>query len=82
MGQVCTLVWRDGGWCALSEPSGNGDCAQVEIPCGEGEDEGDTVVLAHQEVYSEGLLEALVDLSLNESNESSWHVLLHRRLCL
>ena len=59
----------------------HGDCAQVEVNCGKGADEGSRVGPAHQEVAGEDLAEALVELSLNESNESGRHVLLHRPLC-
>ena len=52
------------------------------MPCGEGADEGVKVGPAHREVAGEGLAEALVELSLNESNESGRHVLLHCQLCL
>ena len=65
----------------FSEPSGHGDCAWVEVTCGEGADEGIKVGPAHREVADEGLAEALFELSLNESNKSGRHVLLHRRLC-
>ena len=81
VGRACLPVWRDGGWYALSEPSGHGDCVWVEVPCGEGADEGGKVGPAHRELAGEGLAEALVELSLNELNESGRHVLLHRRLC-
>ena len=80
MGRACVPVWGDGGWYALLEPSGHGDCARAEVTCGEGADEGGKLGPAHQEVAGEGLAEALVELSLNELNESGWHVLLHRRL--
>ena len=36
---------------------------------------------AHWEVAGEDLAEALVEISLDESNESSQHVLLYFRLC-
>ena len=74
-------MWLDGGWYALSEPSGHGDCAQVEVPCGEGADEGGKVGPAHRKVDGEGLAETFVELSLNELNKSGRHVLLHRHLC-
>ena len=74
-------MWRDGDWYALSEPSGHGDCARVEVPCGEGAYEGGKVGPAHREVAGEGLEEAIVELSLNDSNESGQNVLLHCRLC-
>ena len=56
-------------------------CARVEVPCREGADEGGKVGPAHREVAGEVLVETLVELSLNESNKSGQHVLLHRYLC-
>ena len=37
---------------------------------------------AHWEVAGKDLVEDLVELGLNESNESGLHILLQRRLCL
>ena len=71
----------DGGWKAVPETSRHGDCAQVKIFCGESEDEEDTVGPAHREVAGEGPEEALVKLSLDESNEGGRHVLLYHCLC-
>ena len=73
-------MWRDGGWQVVSETSGHGDCAQMEVPFGESAYEGGKVGPVHREVAGEGLAEALVEIILNESNESGRHVLLHRRL--
>ena len=50
------------------------------MPCGEGEDEVGKVGPLHQEVDGEGLVEALIEIGLNESNESVRHILLYRRL--
>ena len=58
----------------MPEPSGHGDCARVEVPCGEGADDGVKVGLEHQEVAGEGLTEALFEIILNESNESGRHL--------
>ena len=52
----------------------------MEGPCGESADEGVNVGPAHREVAGEGLEEAIVELSLNELNESGRHVFLHRHL--
>ena len=79
-GSACVPMWCDGGWYASSEPSGHGDFAWVEVPCGEGADEGGKVGPAHWEVAGEGLAEAIIELSLNKSNESGRHVLLYRLL--
>ena len=65
----------------MSEISGHGDCARMKVSCGESADDGDKVVPEHREVANEDLAESLVGLSLNESNESGRHVLLHRCLC-
>ena len=81
MGLGCAPVCRDGGWNDVSETSRHGDCARVKVSCGESADEGGKVGPAHREVDGEGLAEALVKSSLNELNESGWHVLLHCRLC-
>ena len=75
-------MWHDGGWYALSEPYGHGDFARVEVACGEGADDVGKVGPSHHEVAGEALAEALVELSLNESNGSGRNVLLHRRLCV
>ena len=65
----------------MSETSGHDDCARVELTCGDIVDEDGKMVPSQQEVAGEGLTGALVELSLNESNESGRHVFLHRRLC-
>ena len=64
------------------EPSGHCDCARVEVPCGKSADDGCKVGPAHRKVAGERLAEALVELSVNESNESGLHVVLHHHLCL
>ena len=81
VGKACLTVWHDCGWYSLSEPFVHGDCARVEVPCGEVADDGVKVGLEHQEVAGEGLTEALFEIILNESNESGRHVLLYRHLC-
>ena len=58
----------------------HGDCAWVEVSCGQSSDEGNKVGPAHREVAGEDLAEALVKLSLNYSNKGGWNVLLY--LCL
>ena len=68
MGQGCNLVCCDSGWQDVTENSRHGDCARVKVSCGESADEGGKVEPARQEVAGEGLIEALVKLSLNESN--------------
>ena len=70
----------DGGWKAVPETSRHGDCARVKVSCGKSADEGGKVVPAHSEVAGEGMSEAFVKISLNESNEGGWYVLLYRLL--
>ena len=82
VGQGCAPVSRDSGWQAVSETSRHGNCAREKVPCGESEDERGKVGPAHREVAGKGLAEDLVELSLNESNESGRNDLLHRHLCL
>ena len=43
----------------------NGECARVEMSCGERSDEGSKVGPAHRKVAGEGLVEDLIKLSLN-----------------
>ena len=69
---------NDGGWKAEAETPRHGDCARVEISCGERSDEGIKVGPAHREMAGEDLAEAIVELSLNELNEGGRHILLHR----
>ena len=73
-------MYFDGGWKDVSETSWHGDCARVKVSCGESEDEGVKVGPEHWEVADEGLVEALVKLSVNESNKSGRHVLLQSSL--
>ena len=70
----------DGGWQAVPESSRHGNCARVKVSCGESADEGGKVGPAHREVAGEVLAEALVKLSLNNSNEGGRHVLLYQCL--
>ena len=51
------------------EPPQHSDSFRVEVPGLQGPDEGSKVGPAHREVAGEDLVEALVELSLNESNE-------------
>ena len=51
------------------------------MACGECFNEGGKLGPAHRDVDVEDLVEALVELSLKESNKGGRHVLLHRRLC-
>ena len=60
----------------------HGDCAWVEVSCGQSSDEGNKVGPAHRAVAGEDLAEALVKISLNESNEFDRNVLLYGCLCL
>ena len=80
MGRGCTPVCCKSGWQVVSETSGNGECVWVRVSCGESADDGGKVGLAHREVSGEGLAEAIVELSLNESKESGRHVFLQRCL--
>ena len=64
------------------EPPRHSESFRVEVPGRQGPDEGSKVGPAHREVAGEDLVEALVELSLNESNEGCQHVLLDRCLCL
>ena len=54
----------------------------MEVSCRQGPDDGSKLGPAHQKVTGEDLTEAVVELSLNESNEGCWHVLFDRCLCL
>ena len=74
------VVWGCLG-CWDGKP-GHGDSAQVEVTCGQFSNEGGELGTAHWEVAGEDLAEALVEIGLDESNESSQHVLLYFRLCL
>ena len=65
----------------MSEPPGHGDRVGSEVSRCQGSDEGGPVWTAHQEVAGENLLEALVEIGLNESDEGGRHVLLDRCLC-
>ena len=51
------------------------------MTCGDCSNKRGKVGPAHREVDGEDLAEDLVELGLNESNESVRHVLLNRRLC-
>ena len=64
----------------MPDNPGHGECARVEVSCGEGSDEGGKVGPAHREVADEDLAEALVKLSLNELDEGGRHVLLYHYL--
>ena len=65
----------------MPKTSRHGDFAWVKVSCGESADEGGKVGPAHREVAGEGLVEALVKLSLNKLNEGGRHVLLYHCLC-
>ena len=62
-------------------PPRHGDSVQVEVSGRQGSDEESKVGPAHREVSGEDLAEALVKLSLNESNEGCQNVLLDRCQC-
>ena len=64
----------------MLENPGHGDCAWVEVSCGEGSDEGGKVGPAHREVSGEDLVEALVKLSLNGLDKGGRRVLLYHCL--
>ena len=75
-------------WCGVMavgrlcrNPPRNSDSVQMEVSSRQGPDEGSKVGPAHREVAGEDLAEALIKLSLNESNEGCRHVLLDRCLC-
>ena len=53
----------------------------MEVSGGQGSDDGSKVGPVHWEVAGEDLAEALVKLSMNESNEGCQHVLLDHCLC-
>ena len=59
-------------------PPRNGDSVRVEVSGSQGPDDGSKAGPAHREMAVEDLAEALVELSLNESNKGCWHVLLDR----
>ena len=75
-------MWRESGWYVVPEPPRHGDSVRVEVSDCQGSDEGSKVGPEHREVAGEDLAEALVKISLNESNEGGQHVLLHRCLLL
>ena len=54
----------------------------MEMAFGECSNKGGEVGPAHREMDGKYLAEDLIELGLNESNESGQHVLLHRRLLL
>ena len=58
------------------EPYGHGDRVGAEVSRRQGSDEGGQVWPAHRELDGENLLEALVELGLDESDEGGRHVLL------
>ena len=64
----------------MPEPPQNGDSVQVEVSGRQVPDEGSNLGPSHREVAGEDLVEALVELSLNESKEGCRHVLLDRCL--
>ena len=74
-------MWSEGGRYVGAETSRYGDRVWAKMAFGECSNEGGEVGPAHQEVAGEELVESLVELGLNESNESGQHVLLHCRLC-
>ena len=74
-------MWRDGVRQVVPEPPWHSDSVRMEVSVGQGPDEGSKVGPAHWEVAGEDLAEALVELSLNESNVGCQHVLLDRFLC-
>ena len=74
-------MWCDGGWLVVPEPPRHSDSVRVGVSGRQGPDEGNKVGPAHREVAGEDLAEALVELSLNNSNEGCQHVLLDRCLC-
>ena len=61
----------------MRETPWHSHCARMEVSCGKSSDEGSKVGPAHREVAGEDLAEALVKLSLNESDEGGWNVLLY-----
>ena len=64
----------------MPEPPRHSDGVRVEVSGRQGPDEGSKVGPLHREVAGEDLEEALVELSLNESNQGCWNVLLDRCL--
>ena len=65
----------------MPEPPWHGDSVQVEVSGRQSPDEGSKVCPEHREVAGEDLAEALVELSLNESNEGCRYALLDLCLC-
>ena len=65
----------------MPETPQHSDSVRVEVSGCQGHDEGSKVGPAYQELTGEDLAEALVELSLNGSNEGCRHVLLDLFLC-
>ena len=65
----------------MPEPPWHSRSVWMEVFGLQGPDEGSKVGPANREVAGEDLPEALVELSLNESNEGFRRVLLDRCLC-
>ena len=65
----------------MPEPPWHSRSVWMEVYGSQGPDEGSKVVPVHREVDDEDLVEVLVELSLNESNEGFQNVLLDRCLC-
>ena len=74
-------MWRDSSQWVVPEPPRHGNSVQVEVSGRQVSDEESKVGPAHREVSGEDLAEALVKLSLNESNEGFQNVLLDRCQC-
>ena len=75
-------------WCGMMavgrlcwNPPRHRDSVRMEVSGRQGPDEGSKVGPAHREVAIEDLSEALVEISLNESDEGCRHVLLNLCLC-
>ena len=64
----------------MSESPWHGDRAGAEVSRRQGSNDGGQVWPAHREVAGENLSEALIELSLDESNKGVRNVLLGRCL--
>ena len=69
-------MWSNHYRQVVLEPPWHGDRIGAEVSRCQGSDEGGQVRPAHREVAGENISEALVEISLGESNEGGRHVLL------
>ena len=75
-------MWSERCRKVVSEPPWYSDRVGAEVSRCQGYDEGGQVWPAHQEVAGENLSEALVEISMDESNKGGRKVLLGRCLGL